>query len=386
MNFISFSPHFPPNYYPFCTNLRKQGVNVLGLADASYSELRPELKVALTEYYRVSNPHNYDELVRALGYFTHRYGKIDRLESHNEYWLESDARLRTDFNIPGFHMVDMAKVKRKSEMKKMFIKASISVARGRVVNTLRQAKNLAEEIGFPLIAKPDIGVGANQTYKLHNYVELEKFVATKPPIDYIFEEFIQGRVETFDGLVDQSGKVVFFSSMVYNEGVMELVNEGLDFWYHTLRVIPVDLEEAGMRLVAVYGLRERFFHFEFFRTPDGRLVGLEVNMRTPGGLTTDMWNYANDIDVYYEYANIVVRNRFEANVARPYYCAYIGRRLGKNYAHSHDEVLVNFKSSLVHNEPISGIFAAAIGDYGYLVRSPDLEELIKIARWVLQKA
>jgi hypothetical protein len=157
MNFISFSPHFPPNYYPFCTNLRKKGVNVLGLADASYSELRPELKAALTEYYRVSNPHNYDELVRALGYFTHRYGKIDRLESHNEYWLESDARLRTDFNIPGFHTVDMAKVKRKSEMKKMFIKASIPVARGRVLNTPRQAKNLAEEIGFPLIAKPDIG-------------------------------------------------------------------------------------------------------------------------------------------------------------------------------------------------------------------------------------
>ena len=386
MNFVSFSPHFPPNYFPFCTNLRKQGVNVLGLADASYSELRPELKASLTEYYRVSNPDNYDELVRAMGYFIHRYGKIDRLESHNEYWLESDARLRTDFNISGFHTEDMAKVKRKSEMKKMFIKAGIPVAHGRVVGTLRQARNLAKEIGFPLIAKPDVGVGASQTHKLHNFAELEKFISFKPPINYIFEEFIQGRVETFDGLVDQNGKIVFFSSLVYNEGVMELVNQSLDFWYHTLRIIPADLEEAGKRLVEVYGLRERFFHFEFFRTPEGRLVGLEVNMRTPGGLTTDMWNYANDIDVYREYANIVVRNQFEAIVTRPYHCAYIGRRLSKIYAHSHEEVLANFKGWLVHHEPISGIFAAAIGDYGYLVRSPDLEELSKIAGWVLQKA
>jgi hypothetical protein len=221
---------------------------------------------------------------------------------------------------------------------------------------------------------------------LHNLAELEKFVNDRPPIDYIYEEFIQGMVQTFDGLVDQNGKVVFFSSMAYNKGIMELVNEGLDFWYYTLRNIPADLEEAGKRMVAVYGLKERFFHFEFFRTPEGRLVGLEVNMRTPGGLTTDMWNYANDIDVYCEYANIVVRNRFEATLTRPYYCAYVGRRLGKSYSHTHEEVLANFKGFLVHHEPISGVFAAAIGDYGYLVRSPDLEELSKIAGWILQEA
>jgi len=41
--------------------------------------------------------HNYDEMLRALGYFTHRYGKIDRIDSLNEYWLETEARLRTDF-------------------------------------------------------------------------------------------------------------------------------------------------------------------------------------------------------------------------------------------------------------------------------------------------
>ena len=45
--------------------------------------------------------HNYDELLRACGYFTHRYGKIDRLDSHTEYWMETEARLRTDFNVPG---------------------------------------------------------------------------------------------------------------------------------------------------------------------------------------------------------------------------------------------------------------------------------------------
>jgi hypothetical protein len=148
MNFVSFSPNFPPNYFPFCANLRKLGANVLGVFDAPSDGLRPELKAAMTEYYRVSNADHYDELVRALGYFTHRYGKLDRLESHNEYWLESDARLRTDFNIPGFHTGDLAKVKRKSEMKKVFTQAGIAVARGRVVRTFAEAKIFAEEIAW----------------------------------------------------------------------------------------------------------------------------------------------------------------------------------------------------------------------------------------------
>jgi hypothetical protein len=385
MNYVSFSPHFPPNYIPFCINLRKLGVNVLGLADAPYQELRPDLKAALTEYYRVSNPHNYDEMLRALGYFTHRYGKINRFESHNEYWLESDARLRTDFNIPGFHVEDLAKIKRKSEMKKIFKKARIHTARGLVVKTIAEAEAFIAQVGYPVVVKPDIGVGASKTYKIHNPAELTAFFATKPPVDTIIEEFIAGIIQTFDGLTDQNGEIVFCNAMHFSEGVMDLVNQSLDFWYYTLRKIPADLEAAGRRLVAAYQLKERFFHFEFFRTPEGKLVGLEVNMRPPGGLTTDMFNFANDINVYYEYANVVVNNRFDAIVNRPYFCAYIGRRLNRPYLHPHSEVITAFPRLLVHHEQICGVFTPAIGDYGYLLRSPDLGELSKAADWILMK-
>jgi len=385
MNFISFSPHFPPNYYLFCVHLRSLGVNVLGLADVGYDSLRGELKSGLTEYYRVSNAQNYDELVRAVGYFTYRYGKIDRLESHNEYWLETDARLRTDFNIPGFHVSDLPWIKRKSEMKKMFVQAGVQVARGQVAQTIEEAEAFIKQVSYPIIAKPDSGVGAARTYKLHSQAELEAFFANKPSVDNIFEEFIQGTILTFDGLTDQNGNIVFSSSLQYNEGMMDLVNENLDFWYYTLRLIPADLEAAGRKLVEVYRLKERFFHFEFFRTPDERLVGLEVNMRPPGGLTTDMFDYANDINIYREYANIVVNNRFEAHFTRPYFCAYIGRRFNKNYLHSHNEILNNFPGKIMHHEQIPGVFSAALGDYGYLARSPELEEIKEISTWVLQK-
>ena len=63
-------------------------------------------------------------VLRAVGYFTGRYGKIDWIESNNEYWLELDAALRTDFNVTsGLKTADMARIKHKSVMKEYYRKA-----------------------------------------------------------------------------------------------------------------------------------------------------------------------------------------------------------------------------------------------------------------------
>src|ERR1044071_4306129 len=160
MNFVFLSPHFPPNYYRFAVALRNHGVIVLGLADENYDSLRPELKSALTEYYRVGDMRDYNELIKALGYFTPPFGKLDRIDSHSEYWLETEARLRTDFNIPGIRTDQIDRIKRKSLMRETFLKAGIKIAGGRVVKDLKDAEELIEQTGYPLVAKPDIGVGA----------------------------------------------------------------------------------------------------------------------------------------------------------------------------------------------------------------------------------
>jgi biotin carboxylase len=384
MNIVFLSPHFPPNYYLFCVHLHRLGANVLGLADEPYDLLRSELKAALAEYFKVNNMHSYDEMVRSLGYLTHRHGKIDRLDSQNEYWLETEARLRTDFNIPGLKDKEIARVKRKSLMKQVFLKAGVKAARGKVVGTREEALELIGETGYPVVAKPDIGVGAAKTYKIHNAQELDQFFATKPNMDYIVEEFIQGQICSFDGLTDRQGNPVFYTAHEYSLGVMETVNENLDIYYYSLREIPPDLEDAGRRVLKAFNVRERFFHFEFFRTPENHIVALEVNMRPPGGMTTDMINYANDIDIYAEWAHVIVHNHFTAKYERKYHCCYIGRKSSRSYAHTHEQILSRFGQHLVHHEPVSGVFSAALGDYGYLVRSPDLDEIHALAAYIHQ--
>ncbi|QQK08196.1 ATP-grasp domain-containing protein [Miniphocaeibacter halophilus] len=378
MNFVFISPHFPSNFENFIVRLRENGVNVLGIADEQYNNLSENLKANLTEYYRVNDLENYGEVLRACGYFTHKYGKIDRIESHNEHWLELDAKLRTDFNVFGFHNKDMDKIKRKSEMKKVFKECNIPVAKGRVFTDHEDAIKLAKELGYPVCIKPDCGVGANDTHKIHNEDELMAFYSVKHDVDYIMEEFIDGDIVTYDGLTDQNGNTVFNSTLLYDKAVLEIAEFDTDMYYYIPREIPEDLIEYGELCIKAFNVFERFFHIEFFREKDtGKLIALEINCRPPGGSTTDMFNYANDIDVYKEYANIVTHNTFEAKITRPYYCCYISRK-DRNYLNSVDDIIEKYYDYIVDIQSIPGIFSTIMGNYGFIIRTPEKDKLSEI--------
>jgi hypothetical protein len=386
LNVVFLSPHFPPNWYMFAVRLREVGATVLGIADAPHHELRPELRDALTAYYQVHDMHDYGQLVRALGQLTHDHGKLDRLDSLNEYWLETEAALRTDFNIPGIHRSDIARMKRKSLMKRLFTRAGLRTGRGKVCRSARTMREFIGEVGYPVVAKPDAGVGAARTYKLENAEDVERFWADKPTVDYIVEEFLSGQLLTFDGLTNRRGDVVFGSSFFYSQGVMEAVNLDTDIYYCITRQVPADVEAAGRALARAFRVLERPFHFEFFRLADGSLVPLEVNIRPPGGLTVDMFNYANDIDFYREWANMVVHGRFDAVLTRPFACAYAGRKSRFTYRRTHEQVLAELGPMVAHHAPMSGVFARAIGDYGYILRDPSEERVIAACEAIQEKA
>lgn len=386
MNFVFISPHFPPNYYHFAVQLNKLGASVFGIADEPYNWLRPSLKNSLNEYYQVQDMHDYDQLLRACGYLTHAHGKIDRIESLNEYWLEIDARLRTDFNVFGLKTADMPAIKRKSVMKELFNANQVRTGRGEVVNSLPEAEHLADEIGFPLVAKPDIGVGAARTYKIHNPAELKHFFQVKSDTSYLLEEFISGTIFTFDGLTDRDGNIVFYTSHVYSQGVMEAVNDNTDIYYYSLREIPTDLETAGRKLVKIFKVKERFFHFEFFRADkDDELLALEVNIRPPGGLTTDMFNFANEIDIYHEWAHVILHNKFTVEYSRPYHCCFVGRRDDLSYVHTNEEIMHHFGPYIVHTDKIRGAFRAAMGDHAFLIRAEELDQILEITKFIQEK-
>ena len=376
MNIVYLSPHFPSHYFRFCQQLSMSGATVLGIGDATYETLKPEVRSTLTEYYRVDDMHDYDALVRACGFFTHKYGKIDRFESLNEYWLSTEARIRDDFNIFGVKACDIDDVRRKSRMKEVFRLAGVPVARGRRVSSFADACELTAKTGFPIVVKPDAGVGALNTYRIENEKALESLFSSEPATDLIAEEFISGDLLSFDGLTDREGHLVFYTAHVFSQGIMETVNEDHHVHYYSLRQIPVELEKVGRAAVAAFGLKERFFHIEFFKTPGNRYVALEINMRPPGGYTTDMFNYANDIDIYHTWAELVTHNRSVLDYNRSYHCCYASRKQRHPYRHDHEEVMNRYADLMLEVVQVPGVFRRALGDIGYIFRSPDEQEVL----------
>ena len=216
MNFVFISPHFPHTYWQFCDRLKRNGINVLGIGDAPYDGLEAPLKAALTEYYRVDNLEDYDQVYRAVAFLTFKYGKIDWIESMNEYWLSQDARLRTDFNITtGIRSDRIDFIKEKSLMKKLYLEAGIPTARQHIISTWEAGRAFTDEVGFPVIVKPDIGVGATDTWKLESTEDLERFYDNLPSSPYVMEEFIEGDICSYDAIINSRYEPVFESMTVW---------------------------------------------------------------------------------------------------------------------------------------------------------------------------
>ncbi|MBM7636867.1 ATP-grasp domain-containing protein [Streptococcus saliviloxodontae] len=387
LNFVMISPHFPTNFETFAHRLYESGINTLGIADTPYEELSEGLRSHLTEYYRVDNMEDYDQVYRAVAYFAHKYGRIDRVESHNEYWLELDAKLRTDFNVFGYKNEDMLSIKTKRQMKEIFRQTGLKVADGDVFHSREEARRLVAKLAFPVVIKPNSGVGASDTYKITSDEELEDFFTYQTDgVEYIMEEFIDGDIVTFDGLTDHDGNIVFYSSLEYSDAVLNMVTADSDMFYYVPREISPKLVELGKQCVSAFNVKERFFHFEFFRVKKTKeLMALEVNCRPPGGLTIDMWDYANDFDIFKEYANIVKDNSFKAEITHPYNVVYMSRKANQNYVHSLDDIREAFGDRLISIQTVPGVFAKIMGEHGILARTPSMAEMRELVQFAQAK-
>lgn len=377
-NFIFISPNFPQTYWRFCQALRRNGLRVLGIGDCPYDELTGEQRNSMDEYYKVSTLENFDEVFRAVAFFTFKYGKIHWLESNNEYWLERDAHLRTEFHITtGFQSGDMERVRSKAAMKAYFARAGIPTARCHVIDDPESALAFAHQVGYPVVVKPDRGVGAAGTGKIDSDDALRRFLNDRDPaVPYLMEEFINGQVQTYDAIIDSRGEPIFESGNVTCDALMDVVNESRESLFYIVKALPDSLRELGRKTVRAFGVKSRFVHFEYFVLQDdqpgvgkkGDIFGLEVNMRPPGGIAPELTNLANSVDVYQIWADMVAFDATSADLNGPRcYCGFCGRRDGVDYAMGHGDILSRYGSNLKLTGRVSPALSDAMGDSMYVL-------------------
>lgn len=221
-----------------------------------------------------------------------------------------------------------------------------------------------------VVLKPDIGVGAASTHKIPTAAALASWFSTTPnPEYYIAQPFINAPIVTFDGFAGRSGDVLVASSVEYSDGVMEAVNEAREIFFYETRELDPALLEMGRRIVKdVLGLRERWFHIEFFRTAHGYMM-LEANLRPPGVWIPKMIGYATGTDPFAIYAGHL-RSEERGGMATPKHTiAHITRR---TYNHSYrltkKQLVKHFGENLLDVLEMPEVFREALGEEGYIIR------------------
>ena len=283
--------------------------------------------------------------------------------------------------------------KTKSNMKAFYEKAGVPVARYHLVTTLSEGKKFIKEVGYPVIVKPNDGVGANATWKISSDQQLEDFYKQTLQTQYIMEEFVPGYIVSYDGITNQNGDIIFRTSHVFPNPIMDIVNTKGECFYYSVREVPEDLDQMGSAVIKAFAIKGRFFHTEYFRLETdkpglgkkGDLVGLEVNMRPPGGYTPDMMNFANDINVYRIYANMAMYNEGLYQTDRPYFCVYTGKRDYINYQNSMADVYKNYGQAICMHERMPGILGTAMGDDAYIARFKTEKEVFEFMKFVYER-
>ncbi len=395
MNFIFISPQFPKHYWNFCDRLHKNGVNVLGIGDTPFDNLRDELKNSLTEYYFLENLQEYEKVFQAVAFFSFKYGKIDWLESNNEFWLEQDAKLRTDFHITtGEQFENIGRIKNKSAMKKYYALANVPTARLHKITTIDAAQNFISEVGYPVIIKPDNGVGATDTFKISNEIDLQNFFDNHTGVPHVMEEFITGDICSYDAILNSNSEPLLESMTVWPPSIMDIVLQKFDLSYYTTDFAPEKLCEMGRATVKAFGVKSRFVHLEFFRLTQakknigeiGDFVGLEVNMRPAGGYTPDMMNFAQSTDVYQIWADMITFDkRILPDDKKHFYCVYASRRDCHSYKNSHEEILAKYGEKIVMCERMPEMMVPQMGNQMYTVKVANLEETQEFIKFVQEK-
>ena len=396
MNVVFISPQFPDTYWNWCDRLRKNGATVLGIGDTPYDNLAQEVKDSLNEYYWVSNLEDYDQVFRAVAFFSFKYGKIDWLESNNEYWLSQDARLRDDFHITtGAGSEQMAKWQSKSEMKTFYAAGGVPTARQIKLEDPDAVRAFVKKVGYPLYAKPEKGVGAVGGYKVVDESDLDKLFATDLGAPYVLEEFVTGDTVSYEAVVDAEGNTLFENHSEYPVNIADSVEQMLDVWYYVRPDVDPKLSKLGRAAIKGFGITNRFVHMEFFRLTEdkpglgkkGDYVGLEVNVRAPGGYTPDVINYAHSFDVYQIWADMVTfGGSDQGKGGETFYATYVSRRDQHTYAHSWQEIMDRYGDAIVKQGRMPDVLSDDLGNDYFIARFKTTEERDAFAAFVEQHA
>jgi len=331
MNVIFIEPSFPDNQREFVRALHAAGANIIGIGERPASYLGSDVKQWLTDYVQVKSVVHEPSLLEAVRLIQSNVW-VDRLEATVEAHIMAAAAVREATGIPGTSVHTSYLCRDKPAMKEALRKAGIACAQSTRAVTPQDARDFVASVGFPLIIKPPAGAGASGTWRVRNAAELEKIIIESGLADgaaMAIEEFIEGHEGYLDTLTI-NGEVSHEFITHYYPNVLEAMRER---WISPQMVTTNRIEAPGYQevremarnVIRVLGIGTSATHMEWFAGPKG-LKFSEIGCRPPGVGQWDVYNCANDFDLYYEWACAICQERTATPPSRRFAAGMIALR------------------------------------------------------------
>lgn len=393
MNVIFIEPSFPYNQREFVRALHATGANVIGIGERPASYLDGEVKHWLADYVQVGSVVHEPTLLAAVRAVQKRLW-VDRLEVTVEAHIMAAATVREACGIPGTSVETAYLCRDKPAMKEALRRAGIPCAQSTRARTPDDARDFAAEVGFPLIVKPPAGAGASGTWRVRDARELQRVIQESGLADghaVAIEEFIEGHEGFLDTLAIR-GEVAHEFITHYYPNVLEAMRER---WISPQMVTTNridapgygEVREMARRVIRILDIGTSATHMEWFAGPKG-LRFSEIGCRPPGVGQWDVYNAANEFDLYFEWASAIVHGAAHRPPSRRYSAGMIAlrpQRDGRISGYSGvDQIQRRYGDCIVAarlpnpgtpTQPIEGGYMA---NAWMRVRHPDYDQLRKI--------
>ena len=331
MNVIFIEPSFPNNQREFTRALHAAGANVIGIGERPVDYLSSDVKSWLSDYYQVRSVVHEPSLLAAVKAIQENVW-VDRLEATVEAHIMAAASVREATGIPGTSVETAYLCRDKPAMKEVLRKAGVSCAQSTRAESPQDARAFVEAVGFPVIIKPPAGAGAAGTFRVRDGERLEQVIHECGLADGVavaIEEFIEGH-EGFIDTLTIKGNVEHEFITHYYPNVLEAMRTR---WISPQMIATNRMNEPGYRevcemtrqVITILDIETSATHMEWFFGPKG-LKFSEIGCRPPGVCHWDVYNAANEFDLYYEWASAVTHGRISSRPSRRFAAGMIALR------------------------------------------------------------